>query len=136
MQHWLPFAEQGSIVSQLNVGLIFAEGMGTVAKDGAKAAYWYTRAADRGNSTAQIRLGDMYAIGFGVPYDRKQAFILYEKSAKQGDPRGQLSLGEAYIKGIGVLKSPIDAAYWVKKAYDNGLIRAGYIWDEYDLWKY
>ena len=54
-------------------------------KDQKKAAEWYLKAAEQGDSDAQYNLGAMYYDGKGVKKDRKKAAQWLSKAAAQGD---------------------------------------------------
>ena len=41
-----------------------------------------------------------------------------------------------YIEGHGTQKSLKNAAYWIRKAYENGNSEAEEIWNKHKLWKY
>ena len=49
--------------------------------------------AEQGHAAAQNNLGNMYANGWGVPEDDRQAVLWYRKAAEQGDARAQFNLG-------------------------------------------
>ena len=66
-----PFADQGLASAQLNLGMMYAKGLG-VPQDYQTALKWYRRAAEQGNASAQNNLGLMYERGRGV----RQDFIL------------------------------------------------------------
>ena len=52
-------------------------------KDLEKAFYWYQKAAENGNKTAQYNLGESYELGNGgVNKDEIKAFEWYRKSAE------------------------------------------------------
>ena len=63
-----------------------------VAKDDAKAAEWYRKAAEQGNAFAQYKLGDMYDKGEGVAKDAAKAKEWWQKAADQGNDAAQESL--------------------------------------------
>ena len=67
-----------------------------------KAMQWYTLAAQRGNASAQCRLGLMYRRGLGVPRDYQKAFQWYSKSAEQGVGVAQSWLGYFYSHAVGI----------------------------------
>ena len=81
---------------------------------------WITRAAKKGNSSAQYCLGTCYHDGFGVQSDKTKACSWYRKSANQGNPRGQAMLGYCYGEGFGIDKSDKQALYWYRKAAEKG----------------
>ena len=67
-------------------------------------------AAQRGDTAAQIKLGDMYVNGQGVPKDFTKAANWYRKAAEKGHPEGQFKLGVRYEGGVGVLHDKVEAA--------------------------
>ena len=69
---WLPFAQQGDVQAQTQVGELYERGIGTLA-DYTTAAHWYRRAADKGDARAAINLASLYERGLGVERDTAQA---------------------------------------------------------------
>jgi len=80
------------------------------------AFYWYLKAADQGNSTAQYRVGTCYENGEGANEDFRLAIQYYEKAANQGNGIAQCNLGRLYFYGYGVEKNYELALFWYKKA--------------------
>ncbi|KAG0275349.1 hypothetical protein BGZ95_008900 [Linnemannia exigua] len=80
--------------------------------------------ASRGDSAAQIALGDMYRDGNGVPRDDQSAFDWYHQAAEQGDPIGQIRLGELYQYGQGVPQDYEKSLEYYLMAANRGCIRA------------
>lgn len=72
--------------------------------------------ARQGDTEAQVRLGDLYAKGRGVPQDHTQARVWYEKAASQGHPIGQNNLAELYFAGLGGPPDYVRAYMWVSLA--------------------
>ena len=66
LTEWLIDAEQGDMLAQYNLGVMYANGWGVLEND-AEAVRWYRLAADQGNAKAQFNLGGMYDNGLGVP---------------------------------------------------------------------
>ena len=60
-----PLADQGVVLAQFSLGMMYANGKG-VPQDLTQAANWFRKAADQGNADAQANLGAMYAKGKGV----------------------------------------------------------------------
>ena len=52
--------------------------------------------------------------------DSRNAFKCLLTAAQSGDTWGQVNLGSSYASGTGVRRSLRKAAYWYKKAYNNG----------------
>ena len=76
--------------------------------------------AEKGNATAQVYLGEMYANGEGVPQDYAEAVRWYRKSADQGNATAQFYLGYMYANGQGVTEDYSEAMRWYRKAADQG----------------
>ena len=102
-----------------------------------KAAYdeWLPL-AEKGSAEAQFNLAGMYAKGYGVTLDDKEAVYWYKKSAEQGYAKAQYNLGVMYLIGNGVNKSLSDAKHWLSLAYDNGIEDVEILWNKYELWNY
>ncbi len=81
---WLPLAEQGNVVAQNDLGLMYTKGEG-VPQDYAEAVKWFRLAAEKGYDWAQNNLGDMYLGGRGVLQDHVQAHMWFNLAAAQGD---------------------------------------------------
>jgi TPR repeat protein len=46
---------------------------------------WYRKAADQGHALAQLHLGVMYDVGYGVPKDEQQAYFWWLLASVGGD---------------------------------------------------
>jgi TPR repeat protein len=90
------------------------------AKDLAKAAYWYRRAADKGNADAQTILALMYAEGRGVELNALEAARWYRKAAEAGNMQAQYALALMYHLGQGVTRDYADAIHWYEMAARQG----------------
>jgi len=69
--------------AQWKLGLLYRDGEG-VPQDGAKAALWLRRAAEKDFPSAEYDLGKMYDLGLGVPKDYVQAEQWYYRAAEHG----------------------------------------------------
>lgn len=76
--------------------------------------------AEKGNSTAQYYLGEIYTLALGVEQNYLEAFKLYEKSALKNDYRAQNALANMYYFGYGVKKDYQKAIQWYTKSADQG----------------
>lgn len=76
-------AGQDNARAQYEIGALYHRGAG-VEPDVARAARWYTRAAELGYAEAQYRVGNMYMMGEGVPQSDSEAIHWYEEAAQQG----------------------------------------------------
>ena len=73
----------------------------TTDRDDCQSAAWYSLAAERGDATAQYKLGMMYFNGDEVKTDYKKAFALLNSAAAQNNAQAQYHLATAYEMGIG-----------------------------------
>jgi len=117
-------ANAGDSAAQVEAG----EGC-AAAHDLARAAAWYTKAANQGADQAPGKDADKNTIraemhlavlyrdgGEGFPRDVTQAAAWYRKAADQGDPAAQGTLGMLYTVGQGVERSDVEAYYWLDLA--------------------
>lgn len=73
----------------------------------------YRIQAEKGDASAQIKLGVLYHEGRGLTKDFVQAVFWYRKAANQGDAYAQWILANRYHRGEGVAKDDVEAyAYW------------------------
>lgn len=83
LAQWQPLAEQGDVIAQLNLGLMYRDGKG-VPQDHVAAAKWYRRAAEQGLALAQFTLALFYGNGVGVPLDFIAAHMWINLAASNG----------------------------------------------------
>jgi TPR repeat protein len=89
------------------------------AKDYAKAATLYRKAAEAGNASAQETLATLLRTGQGVPQDPAAALKLIRQAADQGHARAQAQLGFSYQFGEGVPEDWTEAAKWCRKSAEQ-----------------
>lgn len=89
-----------------------------IAKDSAKAVYWYTRAAEKDIAPAQLNLGLMYLRGEGVKADMAQGRAWLEKAAHLGDNRASYALAMIDEKQ----KRLVDAYKWYDLSSRDGML--------------
>lgn len=82
------------------------------------------RLAEKGDTGAQAKLGELYVEGTVVPQDYKKAFELYSKAANQGNAEAQNNLGAMYALGQGVDQNYKKAFEWYSKAAEQGEVKA------------
>ena len=101
--------------------------------DAQSGTYWFRKAfesakplAESGDANAQMVLGDIYAIGAGMPeIDYKTALHWYEKAGDNGNVDAMCNVVCAYEDSReGVEKNEALAEEWLKKAVDAGSQRA------------
>ncbi len=84
------------------------------------AIVWYKKAADQGDASAQIALGDIFAEEKFGHVDYPQAINWYKKAANQGRAAGQFGLGARYLLGQGVPQNLEEARRWLTPAANQG----------------
>jgi len=89
----------------------------------AAIAGWRAAAGD-GYASAQLALGEMFAIGRGVAQSYEEAARLFKKASDQGHAQAQNNLGRLSRDGQGVAQSNAEAAKWYLKAATQGLASA------------
>jgi TPR repeat protein len=80
--------------------MLYLKGEGT-DKNFELAFYWFQKAANNGETSAQYNLGLCYEFGFGVRKNKAKAFEFYKKSSINGNINAKFQLGYCYINGIG-----------------------------------
>ena len=78
------------------------------------------QSAEKGDVSAQFRLGQLYDEGVGVPQNSRQAKEWFEKAAKQGHVGAQINLGTLYLQGEGAPQSAQMALFWFEQAAGQG----------------
>jgi len=73
------------------LGYFYGTGDG-IAKDYEKALFWYRKAAEQHNPTAQFNLGVMYESGTGVARSLSDAINWYQKAARNRHPEAKAAL--------------------------------------------
>lgn len=119
-KEWLKMGadkETTSTVCTLNLGLLYE----VVENKLDEAAKYYKLAAEKGDATAQTKLGIMYTEGKGVEAkDAKKAFEWFEKAAKAGAPAAMYSVANSYEKGEGTAANPKEAVKYLTAAGVGG----------------
>ena len=127
LQEWTSVALEGNKKAQYNLGVMHADGIGTM-QNHVKAAKWYLLAAKQGYGSAQYNLAVLYQHGMGVPMSTSSALKWYHQAAENGIPEAFLPLGRAYTDGDGVPKNYSSAFIWLSLAVINGSPNAsGYL---------
>jgi len=81
-----------------------------------ESKYWYTKAALRGDSESQLKLGDFY------PNDPETALFWYKKAYKANNKEVFIRLGNAYK----TYQDFFSALYFYKEAAKTGDLRGYY----------
>ena len=77
-------------------------------------------AAEQGDPEAQVRLGDLYQRGDGVPENDAEAAAWYLRAAGQGYADAQFRLGSVYGNGRGVPLDYAESLAWFRRAAEQG----------------
>jgi len=116
---WRTLAEQGDVVSQMNIGEMYAKGLG-VTQNITEALMWFNKAAAQGSTKAEFSLGEIYGYGHGIPVDYEQSVKWYRRAAERGHAGAQFELGVRYFKGEGVPMDYKTAYAWMDVAAKQG----------------
>ena len=84
----------------------------------------YRKAAEQGNTEAQLYLGSCYFYGDGVAQDKAEAVKWWRRAAEQGNVLGQDEIAWCYFTGKGVEKDMTEAVKWWHKAAEQGFAAA------------
>ena len=77
-----------------------------------EAAKWFRKAAERGDSSAQVEMALRYEHGLGVPKDEVEAAKWFRKIAKEASSSSLYDMGKRYITGKGVPEDLVKAYMW------------------------
>lgn len=80
--------------------------------------------AEEGDPEAQFNLGNMYALGYGVPMDSAESVKWWQLAAEQDHADAQFNLGNAYMTGYPVEKDYSAAARWFRLAAEKSVVGA------------
>ena len=112
-----PLVDKHHIEATYLYSLFFFKGRG-VPKSLSKALVYLQKAAEKGYSPAQCRLGSCYAEGKGVERSFQKAIYWFNKSAEQNNISALVRLGSCYYKGRGVVPSNEEAFKCYKRIVD------------------
>lgn len=119
-QRILKEAAAGEVVSQWNAGrLYFTGGYGGVARDDAKAAQWFRKAAEAGHAEAALAYGEMAFSGKGVAENPGEAARWFRFAAEKGLPRAMFFWGTFLETGYATARDDQAAFGWLKKAAEQ-----------------
>jgi uncharacterized protein len=122
LAEWKKLSEKGNIRSQVNLGWMYANGLGT-PRDTVEAIKWYREAADKGSAEAKFNLGLLYLSGSGVTQNDLEAKNLFLQAAEKGLPEAQEKLGTIFFGE----KNYTEASKWHEKLVSKpGFMEAKY----------
>lgn len=123
-------AELGEGKSQYYLGEMYKTGNGTL-RNKKKAEELFRQSANSGNADAQYEL----ALICKEKNQLSEALSWFEKCAVENKD-AQYELGLMYYYAKGTTKNTKKAAYWIRKAYENGNSEAKKVWESLELWNY
>jgi TPR repeat protein len=111
----------GSPEAAQQLGVIYAQGAAGVARDDARAARLFERAARVGHRRAEFNLGILYLRGQGVPRDLVEARAWLQKAAAGDAPYALYALARAMEESAGATPAdPAHAAALYRRAAEKG----------------
>jgi hypothetical protein len=110
---FLKSAEQNFVPAERRYGLTLAHTNPPVGER------WMLRAAEQGDTDAQLWLGFAYEHDWFGTTDPREALKWYRLAADGGDPDAQVTLGQKYLDGEDVEMNYELAAKWFKKAAEH-----------------
>jgi len=120
LDYWTRQAAKGSARAQFHLAEIYHYGTEKIPKDRARAAKWYSLAADQGHAEAELRLSKLYAMGAGVDQDDAAMLKWLKASAEHFNAYAQNTLGLEYFRGSSTTKDDREAAKWFRAAAEQG----------------
>jgi TPR repeat protein len=112
-------ADLGLPAAEVNCGVIYEQGFGSVAKDPEQAVAWFNKAAQDGSALGQAYLGDMYRWGSGVIQNDFEAVRWYNLAAARNQIHAENALGYMYDHGRGVPCNHYAAVQLFRRAADQ-----------------
>ena len=81
-----------------------------------RAVWWFRKAAEQGDATAQTSLGVMYGLGRGIPKDVVLAYMWFNLAAPQGyaDAAKNLNIVEGLMTPVQIAEAQHLASEWLK----------------------
>ncbi len=81
---------------------------------------YFRKAAERGNTSAQYKLGEHYENGVGVARNPREAYRWYRRAAEAGDRYAEFKVGWFLQKGLAGRADRREAARWYARAAAQG----------------
>lgn len=114
------YAEAGNHAAQYRLAQEYFQGR-YLAKNHQLGLKWATKAAEGGDSTAQIGMGALHHFGEGiVKPDYEKAMYWYQKAAEGYEALAYTYIGLLYHDGLGVKKNNELALHWITRGAENG----------------
>ena len=110
-EHYLDGAKKGRWFSKLTLRALYY-----FTSNETEISPWLQKAADQGESGAQLLLGKCYLNGTGIKQDYGEAVKWFHKSAEGGNPDAQTLLGKCYFDGTVIKQDYSEAVKWFREA--------------------
>ncbi|GAA6013318.1 hypothetical protein JCM10207_000853 [Rhodosporidiobolus poonsookiae] len=125
-EYFTQAAQLGYPPSQFKLGSCYEFGTLTCPVDPRRSIAWYTRAAERGDSGAELALSGWYLTGSeGVlKQSDSEAYLWARRAANKGLPKAEYAVGYYSEVGIGVKADLEEAKRWYMRAAAQGNKRA------------
>ena len=118
-------ADEGYPLAQTNLGVMYENGEGGLAKSDREAERLYRAAAEAGFPAAQASLGTFYVSGRGgLRRDDREAARLFRLAADNGNAQAQNNLGKLYAEARGVPRDMDEATRLWRLAAEGGVEEA------------
>jgi hypothetical protein len=114
-------AESGDVIAQRELGRRYSGGIG-LERDMTKAEYWCEKASEQGDIEALHLIASFYGSFLTAAANKDPVRCAYwdERAATLGYIDSQVNTAVNYALGYGVKQDWSVAAYWFKKAADQG----------------
>ena len=103
-------ADRNNMDAILHLAALARDGCKTLPRDMARAASWYTKAAELGDTTAQGTLGTLYSFGQGVAQSYTEAYFWLDVAAHTAGPRQAQYAANRQLAGAHITADEVDAA--------------------------
>jgi len=119
-------ADQGDDFAQLIIGKRYEDGLHFDEQDYVKAAAYYRKSAEQGNSEAMFQLGIKYTGCWNdsgenvIPQNDAEVISWITRSAEKGHADAQNYLGSMYLSGDYISENIEEAIKWFSMAAEQG----------------
>lgn len=117
--------DQNNPEALFQTGINFQLGRG-IKINQTRAAYWYSKAAEKGHPDSMNNLGLMYQFGNGVRQSYFDAVNWFRKAIEKGSGDAYSNLGYMYEHSLGVERDLEQAIQNYKNAIEKGVAQAMY----------
>ena len=83
-QEFMEAVKSGDPVAQYKLGMMYVTGNNGLKQNYVQAFRWFSKSAEKGNSSAMFQLGKLYENGLGVEPDTNEALKWYKSAVDAG----------------------------------------------------